>query len=140
MRYSWSGYWGRQAAGLALAIGATALAIWALPPTLHLARYAVLAIGAAVSVGVILSAYAKADEVILQTHKTAWFWGSMGTLALVPALIIAVSEKILPIPALMPVPHDVPALWFAEGVVALLFLQCVGFLLLWGWYNLRRRL
>jgi hypothetical protein len=139
MRYSWQGYWGRQAVGLCFALAATAFVIWVVPPSLPALRYTILALAAAAAVAIVLSAYVKADEVILQTHKTAWFWGSMGTLGLLPGLMILVTTQTVPVPVLLPMAHRTPSDWFIEGVLALLLVQCAGFLVLWAWYNLRRR-
>lgn len=138
MRYSPLGYWGRQIAGVGLLALATAIVFWALPPNLPLLRYAVLTVASVVAVVVILSAYAKADEVILQTHKTAWFWGSMATLAAIPPFAIAMAWNLLPVPLLFPALNR-PVDYFLQGMLFLLLLQSVAFLLLWAYYNLRRQ-
>ena len=139
MRYSRLGYWGRQAAGVGLAFLAVALVIWVLPPNLTIAKYSILTIGTAASVAVILSAYTKADEVILQTHKTAWFWGCMAALVLRVPLTIFINLRLLPLPVFLPRVVHQPSVYFSLGVVAVLVLETAGFLAIWAYLNLRRR-
>ena len=139
MQYSKLGYWGPQAGAVLLAGLAIVIVFWVLPPGLSLAKGAILAAVSVVAVAIALSAYRNADEVILQTHKTAWFWGSMATVALVPALVIAFQMHAVEILTLLHFQNRQPADYFAVGVTAILLLECIGFLVFWAYYNLRRR-
>jgi len=138
MRYSPFGYWGRQIGAILFAVLAIVLVIWVIPPSYLALKGVLLAAISTSAIVIALSAYRKADEVILQTHKDAWFWGCMAAMAALAPLSIAILTGLMPLPRLLPFPHR-PADHFADGVVFVLLLECAGFLVLWAWYNLRRR-
>ncbi|MEI9990870.1 MAG: hypothetical protein WDM86_12595 [Rhizomicrobium sp.] len=127
MRYSWKGYWGAASAAIGILLLGLFVIAHAMPPGVSwskAAAFAILTMGCA-SLGFV--AYRYADEVMLQTHKTAWFWGSLGAVvAMVPAMIV-LSWHLVPFP-LLPARLDHPQIYFVLGMECLLVAQLMGFL------------
>jgi hypothetical protein len=139
MHYSKLGYWGAQAGAIVLMALAAIVVLWLLPPQMVLLKLAVLAAVLVVAVAIALSAYRSADEVILQTHKTAWFWGGITGMVIAGVLAIAVFAQAIPIPNLMPYPLRRPEDYFADGMLAVLLIEAAGFVVFWAYHNLGRR-
>lgn len=139
MRYSQLKYCGAQIGAVAFVAVACVVVLWILPRDMIVAKGAVLAGASVIGILVGLSAYRNADEVILHTHKTAWFWGSMAAYVVITPLMIAVMLGTMPVPALLPFPHKTPADWFTEGVIVMILVQCAGFVVFWAYHNLGRR-
>jgi hypothetical protein len=130
MRFSRFGYWGAQAAAvgaMAIALALTAL----LPPDLHLLKAGILAITLVVTFTIGLSSYRSADEVILQTHKTAWFWGSFCGLIVAALVTIAVLAHVVALPSFQAASQQSPEQNFASGVVLVVLAQAAGFITFW---------
>lgn len=127
MRYSKFGYWWPQIAAIGV-LAAGAVLVVLLPPhgpsVLKAILLSALTIGC---VALALSCYRNADEVILQQHKAAWFWGSMIALCAVMPLTIIVEWRLLPISGLLPFVDPTPEEYFVNGVLSLLFLQLLGY-------------
>lgn len=139
MRYSWQSYWGLPiAAGGFLGV-VIVLVMEVLPPQMVLLRTGILAAALTVTFAVALSAYRYADEVILQTHKTAWFWGSMFALLIAGVTAMAAFVGAVPIPNVLGVPSLQPEAAFADGIVFLILVQAAGFVVFWAYHNLARR-
>jgi len=87
-----------------------------------------------------LAAYRYADEVLLQTHKNAWFWGSLTAIvALIPVLIF-VGWNLVPLPTLSPQGHvGQTQIIFVEGVAFALLTQGAAFLAMLSYHRLSRR-
>jgi hypothetical protein len=154
MRYSRKGYWGASIAGAALAIGGVLAALYAMPPGVYWTKFLVLTVVILAGTWLALLSYRSADEVMLGTHKTAWFWGSMITLSFLGPLIIGVAWRLVPmplpllalskLPLLQGLPHPqgmpIPStsqLCFIDGAVFVIFVQLVAFLAVLAYLHLR---
>ena len=81
----------------------------------------------------------RLDEAAKEAQKFAWFFGSIGAIALSAPIIVlwrldgaAFLARVVPHPA-------TPGALFAMGWVSLVLLQAAGFLLVWaGWWRVRR--
>jgi hypothetical protein len=118
---------------------AAVVVLWVLPPQMIMLKVAIVAAALIASIAIALSCYRSADEVILQTHKTSWFWGSMIGMAIVGLLALAVLAGAISVPLLMPYPHRRPEDFYAEGILAVLLVECVGFAVFWAYHNFARR-
>jgi hypothetical protein len=98
----------------------------------------VLMIGAmAVTIGWMRSI----DEAAREAHKSAWFWGGCGGMAVGGVLIIVASvpqAAAFRIPEGLAVRSD-PAALMALGAAALGLLMTAGYTLAWAWWWWRRR-
>jgi hypothetical protein len=139
MRYSRFGYWGAQAGAVLLTAVAAVVALWILPPDMIAVKAVLIAVVSVIAVAIALTCYRSADEVILETHKTAWFWGSMAAAAVIGPVAVAILAGAIPMPLLMPYPHLRPEDYYAEGILAVLAVECVGFVVFWAYHNLGRR-
>jgi hypothetical protein len=111
-----------------------------LPAGISWPKASVFALVAMLSSVLALVAYRYADEVLLQMHKTAWFWGSlMSIVTLIPVLIF-VGWNLVPLPMLSPRGHvGQTQIIFVEGVAFALLTQGAAFLAMLGYQRLSRR-
>lgn len=98
MKYSRTGYWGLPAAGVTIAILGALTVSYAMPHGHSWPKALVLSIIVIASFAMGLTSWRHADEVLLQMHKTAWFWGSQIAVALLTPAIIAMAWGLVPIP------------------------------------------
>lgn len=100
---------------------------------------AVAAMGGAMAVTV---AWMRSiDEAAREAHKSAWFWGGCGGMAVGGVLVIIASvpqAAALDIPAALGIRND-PAALMALGAAALGLLMTAGYTLAWAWWWWRRR-
>ncbi len=90
MRYSRLGYWGLPT--LAVAIMVLGLGVlFAMPHGMIWLKAGVWSAVGIVGATTALAAFRYADEVVLETQKTAWFWGSIGAVIAMVPLMIAMS-------------------------------------------------
>jgi hypothetical protein len=139
MRYSRLGYWGLQAVAIGLLLVTAAIVMWVLPAKMVLLRTGLLAIALVATFAVGLLCYRSADEVILQTHKTCWFWGSMAGILVAALAMMAIFVGAMPVPDLLRSPLNRPDVFFADGIVFALLLEAAGFVVFWAYHNLARR-
>jgi hypothetical protein len=147
MRYSKLGYWGTTGTAIGLALAGMLFVMNAMPPAITWLKLGVLSGVIALAYGLALLTYRSADEVILQTHKTAWFWGTMAALGFVGPLVIGIAWHLIPMPmlahsarALMHLPaRNDPQSYFIEGMVFLALLELTGFLIAWAVHTVRSR-
>jgi hypothetical protein len=81
------------------------------------------------------------DEAAREAHKSAWFWGGCGGMAVGGVLVILASipqAAALDVSGWLPVRSD-PAAWMALGASALALLMIAGYTLAWAWWWWRRR-
>jgi len=127
MRYSWKGYWGAAAAAAGILLIGLFVMARVMPPGVSWPKAIILS---ALTMGCAtlgFLAYRYADEVMLQTHKTAWFWGGLGAaVAMVPAVIV-VGWHLVPFP-LLPPRLDRPQIYFVLGMECMLVAQLIGFI------------
>lgn len=129
MRYSKTGYWGRQIAAFGVMALGLAVILLVPPPGPSLFKAIVLSVLTAGCIGLTLTCYRNADEVIIHQHKTAWFWGSMMALGAIVPLVIAVTWHLFGINGLLPFINPTPEEYFVNGVLSVLFLQLIGYAL-----------
>jgi peptidoglycan biosynthesis protein MviN/MurJ (putative lipid II flippase) len=129
MRYSKSGYWGRQIAALGIMASGLAVIILVPPHGPSVVKAIALSVLTAGCLGLTLTCYRNGDEIILHQHKTAWFWGSMMAMAAIIPLVIAVTWHLYGINGLLPFINPTPEDYFVNGVLSVLFLQTIGYAL-----------
>jgi len=81
------------------------------------------------------------DEAAREAHKSAWFWGGCGGMAVGGVLVIMASvpqAATLDIPAALGIRND-PAALMALGAATLGLLMTAGYTLAWAWWWWRRR-
>lgn len=81
------------------------------------------------------------DEAAREAHKSAWFWGGCGGMAVGGALFIIASTPhaaTLNLPSAFAGRAD-PAAYMATGAGALALLMTAGYTLAWAWWWWRRR-
>ena len=81
------------------------------------------------------------DEAAREAHKSAWFWGGCGGMAVGGVLVIIASvpqAAAFDIPAALGIRND-PAALMALGAAALALLMTAGYTLAWAWWWWRRR-
>jgi len=81
------------------------------------------------------------DEAAREAHKSAWFWGGCGGMAVGGALVIVASTPAaaaFELPAGLGFRSD-PAALMALGAAALALLMVAGYTLAWVWWWWRRR-
>lgn len=81
------------------------------------------------------------DEAAREAHKSAWFWGGCGGMAVGGALFIVASTPYaagLQAPSAFAGRTD-PAAYMAAGAGALALLMTAGYTLAWAWWWWRRR-
>lgn len=127
MRFSRTGYWGATAAGVLLVAIVSFATNQLMPNATSLVKGSILAASVAVAMAVSLLCYRSADEVILDTHKTAWFWGSMITFCFVLPLSVLIVWGIIPVPLLLPNLPSAPGSYFVEGILLVICLEAIGF-------------
>jgi hypothetical protein len=138
MRFSRLGYWGPMVAGIGLlAVGAIVINV-TLPGGPTPAKGLALGVLATVSAGIALLSYRSADEVILETHKSAWFWGCMATCMIIAPLVIAISWRLIPVPVLLPRHEAVPADYFVEGMAFVVLIEAGAYLAFAAYHQIRR--
>lgn len=101
-----------------------------------------IAVGAMTGAMAITIAWMRAiDEAAREAHKSAWFWGGCGGMAVGGVLVILASvpqaAAFDPSPW-VPARAD-PAAWMALGASALALLMVAGYSLAWAWWWWRRR-
>lgn len=107
--------------------------LWTMGP------FAVLAMIGAMAVSVYWMR--SIDEAAREAHKSAWFWGGTGGMAVGGVLVILISlpqAERLQLPAVFTSRTD-PAAYMATGAFAMLTLMIIGYALAWGWWWLARR-
>lgn len=129
MRYSKWGFWGPQIASLGVMAVGLGIVILVPPPGPSVAKAIALSVLTAGCLGLALSCYRSADEVIMQRHLTAYFWGSMVALCAVVPLVGAVTWHLFDINGLLPFINPAPEDYFVNGVMSVLLLQAIGFAL-----------
>jgi hypothetical protein len=138
MRYWSIGYWGIQVAAITAIVLGVSL-VGHLMPGLTWMKAGTLSAVTVIGTLSLLSAYRYADEVILQTHKAAWFWGGLfGIVATVPVVLVFLWHLVT-IPVLLPHFGDGSSVYFVEGFMLPLLAQMAGFLIVWAYQNLLRR-
>ncbi len=137
MRYSRRGYWGPQIASFVVLVVGLGIIILVPPKGPSVAKAITLSVLTAGCLGLALSCYRRADEVILQRHKTAWFWGSMAALCLIVPLITAVTWHLFDLSGLLPFSHATPEDYFTDGALSVMLLQALGFALYCIWCRFR---
>lgn len=155
MRFSRLGYWGAGFAAIALAFADIAFVLLAMPPGVSWAKFLMLSVGAVLATTLGLYAYRSADDIILNRHKTAWFWGCMVSSCFMAPLIIGVAWQLVPVPnvllalARLPVSHVLAGaaqgmprpsafqVGFIDGVVFLVVMQVIAFLVAVAYLQLR---
>ena len=155
MRFSRLGYWGASLGGLALAIIGVVSVMVVMPSGVSWAKFIAICGVVVVATTVALYAYRNADEIILNEHKTAWFWGSMVSFSTFGPLIVGVAWQLVPMPAILSAlariailhrldsaslhfPHITAAQGgFIEGITFVVVLQLAVFLALLAWLHLR---
>lgn len=135
MRYSRLGYWGLQTLAAVLMLIAAAFVMWVLPPRMVLLKAGILTISLIATFALGLFSYRKADEVILQTHKTAWFWGSLSGVLVAALIAIATLIGAIPVPILQRTLPNRPEVMFANGVIIVVLLEVAGFCVFWAYHN-----
>ena len=81
------------------------------------------------------------DEAAREAHKSAWFWGGCGGMAVGGVLVIIASvpqAAAFDIPGALGIRND-PAALMALGAAALALLMTAGYTLAWAWWWWRRR-
>lgn len=81
------------------------------------------------------------DEAAREAHKSAWYWGGTGGMAVGGvAVILATLPQAadLAFPSWLPDRID-PAAYAATGAMAMLFTMLVGYTIVWAWWWLARR-
>lgn len=81
------------------------------------------------------------DEAAREAHKSAWYWGGSGGMA-VGGVLVCLST--LPQAAPLRIPSWLdgrtdPAAYAATGALAMLLLMLAGYMAAWAWWWLRRR-
>ena len=80
------------------------------------------------------------DEAAREAHKSAWFWGGSGGMAVGFTLILMAMLSDIPMPGM-------PGLWgrtdpvayMAQGAFAMTLIMLAGYIVAWGFWWLRRR-
>lgn len=129
MRYSKTGYWGRQIAAIGVMAVGLAVILLVPPHGPSVLKAIALSVLTAGCLGLTLTSYRNADEVIIHQHKTAWFWGSMIAMSAIVPLVIAVTWHLFGINGLLPFVNPGPEDYFVNGVLSVLFLQLIGYAL-----------
>lgn len=155
MRFSRSGYWGWSLAGLFLAVAGVVGVMAGMPPGANWAKLIAISVSVMIGMTVALYAYRSADEIILNDHKTAWFWGSMVSLSTLGPLIIGIAWQLVPMPSILSalsriailhrldsattdLPHvSAVQAGFIDGMVFVTVLQLAVFLVLLAWLHLK---
>ncbi len=137
MHYSVFRYWGIQTVAIVTTLVAL-LAVARFMPEPAWVRASVLSAVAVAGISFAFLAYRFADEIILQTHKTAWFWGSMAGMTLFVPIWFFVGEQVVTVPLLFPRAGDVRIAYFMEGALLVVVMQCAAFLLVLAWLRLLR--
>ena len=81
------------------------------------------------------------DEAAREAHKSAWFWGGCGGMAVAGVFIILASlppVAAISIPSIFPGRSD-PAAYAVTGAAALALLMTAGYTLAWAWWWWKRR-
>ncbi|WP_374514803.1 hypothetical protein [Brevundimonas sp.] len=81
------------------------------------------------------------DEAAREAHKSAWFWGGCGGMAVGGVLVILASTPhaaALQLPSWFGERTD-PAAYMATGAAILALLMVAGYTLAWAWWWWRRR-
>ena len=81
------------------------------------------------------------DEAAREAHKSAWFWGGCGGMAVAGVLVILASmpqAATVDIPVWFPDRTD-PAAYAATGAAGLALLMIAGYTLAWAWWWWKRR-
>jgi hypothetical protein len=130
MRYSRAGYLGCAITGTALFVLGEAAVIFGLPAGISWAKAGLVSAILIVAIGLALRSFRHADEVMLQSQKTAWFWGSLLSTTVLAPVMIVVGWGLLRLPAWLPLHHMTPQSTFVEGMTFLLLVQGMGFVAL----------
>lgn len=138
MRFWRVGYWGIQVLAVAAIFLGIALIARTMPGLTWMKAEAVSAVLVIGSLTAFL-AYRYADEVVLQTHKTAWFWGGLiGMIIATAPSLIFVQWHLVTVPLLIPHFGDVRSAYFAEGALMVVLVQSAGFFVALAYLRLRR--
>ncbi len=81
------------------------------------------------------------DEAAREAHKSAWFWGGCGGMAVGGVFVILASlppVAAVAVPSVFPGRTD-PAAYAATGAAALSLLMTAGYTLAWAWWWWKRR-
>jgi hypothetical protein len=81
------------------------------------------------------------DEAAREAHKSAWFWGGCGGMAVGGVFVILASippTATVEIPSFFPERAD-PVAYAATGAAALALLMTAGYTLAWAWWWWKRR-
>ena len=81
------------------------------------------------------------DEAAQEAHKSAWYWGGSGGMALGGVLVCLASlpqAGSLHIPSWLAGRAD-PAAYAATGAFGMMLLMLIGYTIAWAWWWLRRR-
>lgn len=81
------------------------------------------------------------DEAAREAHKSAWYWGGSGGMALGGVLVclaVLPQAESLRIPSWLEGRTD-PAAYAATGAFGMMLLMLIGYGVAWAWWWLRRR-
>ncbi len=138
MRFSRLGYWGPSVAAIGLVLLILPLIHLAFPGGPTPAKAIAAGVLAAVDIVIALFSYRSADEIIMGTHKTAWFWDSMAACCVLAPLTIVMSSRLIPVPMLLPRHQIGPGDYFVEGMLCVLLLEVAGFFAVMTYHQIRR--
>lgn len=91
-----------------------------------------LSLGMIVTLAAILWYWRGIDEAAREAHKWAWWWGGTGGMSIGAVVLLTIQLRELDMPAFGPSA-------FASGLMAMGFLQVVGYLIAWAFWWLRNR-
>jgi len=126
MRYSRLGYWGSAAIATAILVAGVVLAMRLVGPGRLWIAACIFSATLVIGTCTALLAYRYADEVMLQTQKNAWFWGSLGAVIAIGPLLVPVSWGLVPIMLPLKLAQH-PQAVFVLGMVSLFAIQGIGF-------------
>jgi hypothetical protein len=135
MRYSRLGYWGLPTLAVAIMV-LGAFVLFVMPHGMIWLKAGFWSAVGIVGSAVALAAYRYSDEVMFEMHKTAWFWGSIGSVIAMVPLMIAMGWHLVLFPgtAWTAVHHlNFPGFYFVMGMTFLWAGQGTGFMVVYLW-------
>jgi len=137
MRYSRLGYWGLPALAVAILAIGVFVVLRVMPPGMLWLKAGIYSTVLVVCTSLCLATYRFADEVQMQTQKSAWFWGSICAAIAVTPLMIIIAWRLIPFPVSVPHPH--PGVYFVLGMLFMWVAEGIGFAVAqaWQWWQLR---
>lgn len=129
MRYSRAGYWGSAAAAVAIVVFGIVLILKVLGPGNLWLKAVIYSATSILGAGTAILAFRYADEVMIETQKSHWFWGSLGAVIATMPLMIFIGWSLIPLglPARL---ASHPQAVFVLGMAAMFVAQGLGFMAL----------